>query len=103
MISIYYTFKQIKKIKVIPNPIDLGFSDDVVEEQINYFKNNYPCRIHAKDEDEKDNITLIKSIHEVLKTRRINFILLGEGSHESLLREVISILKSRKTFVYWDF
>ena len=90
----YYTLKQIKKIKVIPNPIDLDFLDDVVEEQINYFKNDYPLVVSMQRfEDEKDNITLLKSINEVLKTRRINFILLGEGSHESLLRKVISDLK----------
>ena len=90
---IHFSLKDTNKLKVIPNPIDTQVLDKVETNVDVFFKNDFPLVLSMQRfEQEKDNFTLIKSIKETLKTRNVNFLLLGEGSQESDLKRLVADL-----------
>lgn len=90
---LHFFLKDINKLKVIPNPIDTQVLDKVKINEEVFFKNDFPLILSMQRfEQEKDNFTLIKSIKETLKTKNVNFLLLGEGSQESDLKRLIAEL-----------
>ena len=89
----HFSLKDLNKLRVVANPIDTIQLDKVESTEEVFFKNDYPIVLSMQRfELEKDNFTVIRSIKETLKTRKVNFLLLGEGSQERELKNLVQEL-----------
>jgi glycosyltransferase involved in cell wall biosynthesis len=101
---LHFSLREINKLKVIPNPIDTQALDGAENNKEIFFKNDFPLVLSMQRfEQEKDNFTLIKSIKETLKTRNVNFLLLGEGSQEKELKRLVSELDIEENVILPGF
>tara|TARA_B100002052_G_C15881693_1_gene599599 strand:+ start:292 stop:1404 length:1113 start_codon:yes stop_codon:yes gene_type:complete len=90
---LHFSLKHSNKLRVVANPIDTIQLDKVEPTKEVFFTNDYPIVLSMQRfEMEKDNFTVLRSIKETLKTRNVNFLLLGEGSQEKELKNLVQDL-----------